>query len=42
MQQNKFELERHMETLIKEKDTLVRQLADCLKPEQVKVSLKLS
>ncbi|BFZ09746.1 hypothetical protein BsWGS_12785 [Bradybaena similaris] len=36
MQQNKFELERHIETLIKEKDTLVRQLADCLKPEQVK------
>ncbi|CAG5129778.1 unnamed protein product, partial [Candidula unifasciata] len=36
MQHNKFELERHIETLSKEKDALVRQLADCLNPEQIK------
>ncbi|CAL1547671.1 unnamed protein product [Lymnaea stagnalis] len=35
-QQNKFEMERHLESLLKEKESLARQLSESLTPDQVK------
>ncbi|GFR62042.1 centrosomal protein of 162 kDa-like [Elysia marginata] len=36
MQQSQFELERHVDTVLKEKDALAKLLADSLTPDQVK------